>query len=136
MKVFELKKANKIGRLVLNGIYLEAHEMETVSLLRRYGFDIEMVRPNNTPKSDNPDMVMMGTIWEMKAPKSTNKKTLKKRVHKASLQSGYVVFDLRRIDGEMRSEVEREILKRFMDKSTLRRMLIVRSNDEVVDFRK
>ncbi len=78
---------------------------------------------------------MLGAIWEMKSPESINKKTLKKRIHKASLQSTHIIFDLRRIVKDS-DKVERDIVEKFKNKSTLRRLIIIRKTGETLDIQK
>ena len=86
MKIIELHQVPKgrWGSFHRNGIRLEPHEGRTAKFLTLYGFSIEVIRPTNTPKMKNPDILMLGTIWEMKAPMRYNKNTLKIRMTVAS----------------------------------------------------
>ena len=126
---------SKYGHIVSNGVMLEAHEYDTLLHLTTFGFDIEVINPVNTPKSNNPDIEMLGTIWEIKSPETTNKKTLKKRFHKASMQASNLIFDLRRVRKED-SIVEGDVLSRFDKNANVRRMLLIEKNGEVLDIRK
>ena len=80
MNIRELHKVpkNKIGRINYNGIGLESHEYDTILLLALYGFDIELITPSNTLGNANPDILMLGTSWEIKSPETSNLKTIKK----------------------------------------------------------
>lgn len=99
-KIIELKPvpSEQFGKITKNGVKLEPHEESTIVFLSEHGLDVECLKKNHTPKSKNADIVIFGTIWEMKAPKSINKATLKKRMHKASKQADKVIFDLRNIE--------------------------------------
>ena len=74
----------------------------------------------------NADIVIFGTIWEMKAPESINKATLKKRMHKASQQADKVIFDLRNIKANYES-AEKIVLELFLGNHTLRRMILIKN---------
>ena len=99
MRIIEIEKlfAKRAGQTKYNNIKLEEHEINTLMLLNGFGYDIEVLRPMNTPNLNNPDIVMQGSIWEIKAPRSYNQKTLKERIRKASRQANKVIFDLRMI---------------------------------------
>ena len=135
MKITELKRVPKarIGKYHKNGIRPEPHEDNTANLLCRYGFNIELVVPVNTPKSNNPDLFMLGAIWETKAPHSFNKQTLKNRMKKAAKQAGRVIFDLRNLKKDY-DEAESFIVKLFIGNTEIRRMMIIKKSGEILDF--
>lgn len=126
----------------LRGVTLETHEIKTIRFLNSYGFGIEAIRPSSAPHSDNADLLMLGTIWEMKAPKTANPKTLKKRMAKASKQATRVIFDIRGAATKYQ-EAEKIAIDLFKGNRTLRRMLLItyRPDGEgrreiILDFRK
>ena len=135
MKIVELKPVNKNrrGRLNKNGIKLEPHEEKTAILLTFYGFDIEIIKPVNTPKVNNPDVFIMGSLWEMKAPEIYNENTLKKHFKKAGRQSDKVIFDLRRA-GQDVLKIEKFIIHKFREPGRIRRIIIIRNDSEVLDI--
>ena len=137
MKIAELKRVskNKIGKLNKNGIKLEPHEEDTANFLLLYGFTIDVIRPANTPKSKNPDFLISGAVWEMKTPTTSNRKTLKKRMHEASEQANRLIVDLRHIKKDY-PKVEKEIIKRFCDKSTFRKMILIKNDGSVWEYKK
>ena len=137
MKIIELKKVpvRKRGRVNRNGVFLEPHEEKTIDYLAQYGFNIEVVKPVNTPKMNNPDIIIMGSIWEMKAPKIYNENTLKKHFKKASKQSDKVIFDLRGAKQDT-LKIEKFILRKFREPGKLRRMILIRKSGEMLDFLK
>lgn len=135
MKIVELKKAKKekVGHINLNGVKPEPQERRTIRLLSQYGFNIEVIRPTNTPKTNNPDILMLGTIWEMKAPTSFNENTLKLRMKKAAKQAGHIVFDLRSVKKNS-EKVEKYINGLFIGNSKMRRMILIKKDGRAVDF--
>lgn len=136
-KIIELEPVpkGKIGKISKNGIKLESHEEKTIIFLAEHGLDIECLKKNHTPKSKNADIVIFGTIWEMKAPESINKATLKKRMHKASQQADKVIFDLRNIKANYES-AEKIVLELFLGNHTLRRMILIKNTGIALDITK
>ena len=123
------------GRIALNGVTLEKPEEATLDYLVRHGFNIEVIQPNNTPRVKNPDVLIMGTIWEVKTPTTSNQKTLKKRIHKASKQANRIIFDLRGIRKNYEA-AEAYIIKMFKGNRSLRRMFLINKSGKLLDFQK
>ena len=130
MKIIELKQVpkNRQGSFHNNGVRLEPHEERTAEFLVLYGFNVEVICPNNSPRFKNPDILMSGTIWEMKAPIKYNVNTLKKKVKKASMQAQRVVYDLRNARRDY-EELQRAVIKLFEGNPDIRRMILI-TNDE------
>ena len=100
MKKVELQKVSKsrYGNLITHGVSLQPHELDTVLYLTKFGLDVELIRPSNIPRSNNPDLEMLGTFWEIKSSSNYNEATIKKRFRKSKHQSrGRSIFDLRKI---------------------------------------
>lgn len=140
MKVIEREKVpeSSYGKVTINNINLEQHELETILCLARFGFDVETIIPSYTPHGNNPDLVMMGPLWEMKGPTSANRKTITKRFRKAVKQSGgRAVFDLRGVKNEKeRIRAEEEIVRRFNQSRSMRRILIIKNDEKMLDISK
>lgn len=117
---------------------LEPHESRTIGILANFGFSVETINPSNTPKSNNPDLLMLGTLWEMKAPISANENTIKKRFKKASKQAnGRAIFDLTGITSENeKAEAIRIIINFFEEKSSMRRIIIIQNAHKILDISK
>lgn len=137
MKITELCKVpeSRIGKLNKNGIVLEPHEEDTAKYLVLFGFNIEAIRPTNTPKMKNSDFLINGAIHETKSPTSSNPKTIKKRMHEASEQATRIIVDLRRIRRDY-GKTENEIIRRFRNKNTFRVMILIRKDGTVLEYRK
>lgn len=139
MKTRELQpvKPDKIGHLNKSRYYdnLEPHEKRTVKLLLKYGFNVEVLAPSGTPKTNNPDIALNGVIWEMKAPTTANENTLTRRMRKASKQANRVIVDLRGT-GKNFAKTKTIIIKLFGELSGLRRMLLIETDGKTLDFSK
>ena len=126
--------SEKFGRILLNNAFLESHEYRTILFLAEYGFDIEVLCPSGTPKSNNPDIYMLGTIWEIKALFRYNQNTMKRRFKKASHQSDHIIVDLRNIKNDS-IEAAKYAKQLFEGSRTLKRMILITPNKSV-DFKK
>ena len=101
----------------------EAHELKTAQYFANMGKDICFIQPSNIPGIHRPDILMDGVEWEIKSPEGKSKRTIEKNYRIASLQSKYIIFDLRRInvpENQCLSQLKHE----FLDKKT-RRLLII-----------
>lgn len=130
---------SKYGRVIFSNNDLMPHERETVYCLSSFGFDVETVIPSNLPGSNNPDLLMFGTFWEMKGPTTSNEGTIQTKFRKAVKQtngSGKAVFDLRSAKPKERGEIEQLIMKLFKKTPGMRRVIIIREDDDCVDFMK
>ena len=129
---------NMVGNVKINGKEPEPHERRTINFLANLGYDVETIIPSNTPGSRNPDILMMGTFWEMKGPITPNKRKIIKRFRKAIKQAeGKSVFDLR----NMRKEADRILAKKiimelFVEISDMRRVIIIEDDDSGLDIMK
>ena len=74
---------------------LESNEEQTFRYLTLFGLNVELIRPTGMKTVKNPDALILGTIWEAKAPVSSKRNTVKNRFRKASKQAQNVIFDLR-----------------------------------------
>lgn len=118
-------KNNKIPRLVTNGAELLEHEMATVLFLQHtLKEDIELLPPSHTPQVRMPDFIMQGMMWEMKAPIVGARKTIERSFYCATMQSGNIVMDLRRIrSGDI--EALKILEKCFLSTRRVRNLYII-----------
>ncbi|MBR3332174.1 hypothetical protein IKG28_00890 [Candidatus Saccharibacteria bacterium] len=137
MKEIELKKVSnaRIGRVNTCGAHLEAHEYDTIYFLASYGFDIEIIKPSNTPKTSNPDFLIKGAIWEAKSPNGSGSSTIARQFHKAGKQADRLVLDLRRIRLSVDIS-EKEAKKRFASSRNIKRLLLITKDNRLLDIRK
>lgn len=136
MKIVELRKVprNKIGKIIDHGSDREDHEYRTAIYLSSLGFDVELLKPSNIPHSKNPDIQMLGTVWEMKAPTSIKSGTNESMFRKAIKQAGgRAVFDLRRLKSSQ-DKAEKHFMDLFERHRDMRRMIIIKKDDQAVDI--
>lgn len=137
MKIKELAKVSKdkIGYINRNGVKSEPNEEATFRYLTLFGFNIELIKPTGTKKAKNPDVLIMGSIWEAKTPISSNRNTIKNRFREASKQATKVIFDLRFIKSNA-SGVEKQIIQMFESGGRVRRMMIITKDGKLLDLYK
>lgn len=136
MKQVILQKKSRTGRIIDRGGKRESHEYQTAVFLAGLGFDIELLEVSNIPKAKNPDIEMLGTAWEMKAPMSIAKSTNETMFRKAVKQSGgRAIFDLRHIK-QNDNIVEKNLLVFFKRTREMHRMIIIRKDGTAIDFTK
>ena len=136
MKKVELQKVSKShhGNLVTHGVSLQSHELDTVLYLTKFGLDIELIRPSNIPRSNNPDLEMLGTFWEIKSPSNYNETTIKKRFRKSKHQSGgRSIFDLRKIRKDS-DKAKKFILELFSSTREMHRIILIEKDGRVFDY--
>ena len=135
-KVIEHYKVEKsqYGKVVKNN-QLKPHEEDMINCLASYGFNVETIVPSNIPHSKNPDILMMGTFWEMKGPQTTNENTIRVLFRRAVKQAnGKAIFDLRRIKKDPEG-VKQYILNLFTTTRGMRRIMIIEQG-KILDFLK
>lgn len=136
MKVIKRYKVpkNKCGKIQKTNPDLEPHEDRTVECLSGFGFNVETLIPSDIPKTKNPDLLMLGTTWEMKGPRVANESTIQTKFRKAIKQAeGKAIFDLRE-SGHDADEIERIIMKMFTGSRGMRRIMIIRNDNELLDI--
>ena len=133
--VIEKVPKDKIGRVNKNGVKLEPCEEATFDYLTLFGFDIEIIKPTRMKKVKNPDILICGTIWEVKTPTSCNKKTIKNRFRKAVKQAGRIVFDIRGVKRNA-DKVEKQIIDMFNGDGDVRHIMIARKDGKILDITK
>ena len=137
MKIITHNKVpkSKYGRVIISNHDMKPHERSAIDCLASFGFDVETVIPSNTSRMNNPDIIMLGTVWEIKSPIKFNKNTMKNRFRKAIKQAnGRTIFDLRNIDKEKIPLVQEHIITMFKESREMRRILIIPNNEKIVDI--
>ena len=119
------------GKIIPNGVILEPHEYKTVVFFTELGYDVELIPEIDTPNVKNPDILMKGVIWEMKAPEGKGKTTIEHIFRKAAHQSENIILDLRRFKGKNEAKNIRQIKQRFERSSRVRRLYIIAKNGEL-----
>ena len=135
-KIGKPKKC-KVGNVTKYNKNLEPHEDNTIECLSKYGMDVVALASSNMPGSINPDLLMLGTFWEMKAPTTNDSETIATHFRKAIKQSGgKAVFDLR---GEKNNQEKtyKDLLRLFETTRGMRRLLVIlktQDGEEILDI--
>ncbi|MBR1674015.1 MAG: hypothetical protein IJ703_03545 [Eubacterium sp.] len=125
----------KKGHLIQNNVHLQDHEYATVKLFLDLGFDVELIPKSQIAKYRQPDIMMCGVAWEIKAPIGTGKKNIENVMQGAAEQSRNIIVDL--IRSKMPEEEAIKGYKHCFDISKrIIRMKIIRKNREIIDFSK
>ena len=128
-------KKTKKGKLILNGVVLEKHEMKTVAFFTSSGFDIELIPPSNNPRTKSADFIMVGIEWEMKGTQGGSRHTLERRFKKAKQQSRNIVVDL--LYSKMDEDIAIRLLERYFRQSrSCRKMIILTKSRKRLDYDK
>lgn len=125
----------KEGKLTQNGVHLEDHEYKTVKLLLERGFNVELIPPLRIEAVRTADIVIQGVVWEMKAPQGNGKNVIRHTVQHASHQSNNIIVDLRRCKLQEEQAIK-ELKQHFALSKRIRRMKIIKKNEEILDFSK
>ena len=135
MKISVIDKVskNKIGVLNKNGVVPKPNEEFTFEYLTLFGFNVELIQPTSARKVKNPDVLIMGAVWEVKTPTSYKLNTIRNRFREASDQATKIIFDLRLIKNDT-DKIERLLIGMFKGDGLVRRMIIIKKDGKVVDF--
>lgn len=135
MKIKELQQVStsRVGYINKNGVKSEPSEEATFSYLTLFGFNIELIKPTSTEKAKNADILIMGSIWEVKTPTSSSRSTIKARFRKASKQATKVIFDLRFVKGDA-EKVQKQIIEMFDQGGQVRHLMIIEKSGKLLDF--
>lgn len=126
---------SKYGKIIFTNTSLEKRERDTIFCLSSFGFNIETLVPSDIPNSKNPDLLMLGTYWEVKTPSTSNEKTIKYHFRKAAKQSnGRTIFDIRNVHDK--SRVEKTIISLFEKTRRMRRIIIIETDEKIIDITK
>ena len=103
----------------------KAHELETARVLSTYGVDVEFLKEVYEDGKRNPDVRMLGGIWEFKAPEGDSEQsTISNQFKRARKQSQHLVLDLRRtpLDDELAIG---QAVRRFRGQTKISSLIII-----------
>lgn len=123
------------GRIVPNGVILNAHEYATVVFLTEQGYDVELIPKSNRKGVHTPDIKIDGIKWEMKAPIGEGNQLMKNTLQKALKQSTNIVVDLRRTKRHQ-TKCLRELEREFNNSKSIKRLKIITKTNKMLDFKK
>ncbi len=123
----------KTGTLKQNGVHLQEHEYMTVKLFLEMGYDIELIPRSQIKGYRQPDIMMGGIAWEIKALIGNGKKTIENTLQGAAEQSRNIIIDL------FRSKMPEEDAVKgyeqyFKQSKRIKRIKIIKKSRETLDF--
>ena len=121
------------GKIIPNGVMLQAHEYKTVLLLTELGLDVELIPRSNKFGEHAPDVRILGLLWEIKSPKGGGKYLIQNTLHKAARQSENIIIDLRRVKIDQ-AKCLAKIEKEFRLTKRIQRIKVINKTKEVIDF--
>lgn len=125
----------KIGKIIPNGVSLEKHENETVVYFTNLGYNVELIKPSNSPKLKSPDFIMGNKEWEMKSPQGDSRVTVEHAFKRAAKQSQNIIIDLRRTKMTT-AQAESSLIKLFKSSRRVRNLKIITKEQKLVEYKK
>ncbi len=125
----------KRGKLKQNGVHLQEHEYVTVKLFLEMGLDVELIPKSQISKFRQPDIMMGGVAWEIKAPIGTGKKNIENILQDASGQSRSIIIDLFR-SKMPEDDAIKGYIQFFNHSKRIKRMKIIKKSREILDLSK
>ncbi|MBO4241778.1 MAG: hypothetical protein J5883_00675 [Clostridiales bacterium] len=126
---------NGKGKIIPNGVVLEAHETATVVYFTELGYDVELIPRSNIQGVHRPDIIMDGLEWEIKSPKGEGKWLIKNTLQKAKDQSENIIMDLRRV--KIPQEKCLTAIKREFDHSKrIKRIKVITKKLKLLEYEK
>ena len=115
------------------GVFVEQHELDVAKVLNKLGKDVEFILPSRVQFSRTPDIKMDDLLWEIKSPKGNSSRTIENNLRCALKQSKNIIIDLRRIKIDETRAIS-QINKQFKQSKVMKRILIIRQNQEILDI--
>ena len=138
LKIIELSKVprEQKGQYKRGGAPEPApHEKSTIRFLLECGFDIELISPSNIYRSKNPDMLLSGSVWEMKSPTGSGRRTIESQFHGAGKQADNLVLDLRRIGIPDKKSKDKAIFE-FTKSRGIKQLILITKSRKIFKIKK
>lgn len=118
------------------GLNVLEHEMKTADALAENGYIVEFVRKSEVDFEKSADVLINGVKWEMKAPKSSNIKTIDRNLRRAIKQSKCIIFDSRRMKNIPDKATKHELTAcAYKHIQGIEHLIFVNRKGEVIDIK-
>lgn len=125
-----------IGKIIIEpGINIWSHELKTAESLAKRGFTIEFVKKRQGDHEKSPDILMNGSLWEIKAPTASNLKAVERNLKRGRWQSSNLVFDCRRMKKLPEQAIRHEVEKQTLALSGIDHVLYITKSGEVITIK-
>lgn len=111
----------------------DAHELRTAEILRKHGVDVHFREIVYKQGVKNPDVEMLGEVWEFKAPKGSSSSTIDNLIRKASRQAANLVLDLHRTPLPVEDALAM-LLSSLKSRTGIRKVILVDSRENLYFF--
>ena len=126
----------KEAKIIIPGnVYPEKHELATANIFTKIGKNVEFLAPSRTKKANTPDVIIDGTVWEMKSPTGNSKYTIQNQFKRAAHQSQNLIIDSRRTKLPSKY-IEKEIKKQISLRKSIKRLKLVTKTGKIIEFKK
>jgi len=136
------KKKNrelKIGQVIVpvgHPNQPEQHEIDAANALAtHFQCTIEFLIPIDDYKRKTADIVMLGTLWEIKCPIGSSKSTIGNQFRVASKQARNIVIDTRRTPLEY-ERIEKTVILELRNRPSVKRVILINKSGGVIAFQK
>lgn len=128
---------SKKGNIDMSALFIcpEEHELMTAKYFADIGKDVVFIRPSNLPEVYRPDIIMDGIEWEIKSPIGSVRKSIIRNFQKASKQSKYIIFDLRRIGLDEKQCIS-ILEKEFTARKLVRKLFVICKDETLLKYEK
>ena len=123
----------KSGKIIPNGVALEAHEYNTVLLFTKLGYDVELIPKSNRKGVRSPDVIMDKLRWEMKSPKGSGRWLMENTLQDAVKQSENIIVDLRRTK-RPQDKCLRELAEKFKHSKNISKIKVITKAHRIIDL--
>jgi len=110
------------------------HELKTAHALARHGFTVEFVAVSNNHKAKTADVVIDGTLYEIKSPKTDKLSAVERNLKRATKQSGNIIIDSRRMSKLHDATIQKFLAQKLKQQKTIKKILFVNRKHEVIDI--
>jgi len=114
----------------------EPHEVDAAHLLaNHYKCTVSFLVPIDDFKRKTADIVMLGSIWEIKSPIGSSKHTISNQFKVASRQARNIILDTRRTS-LTDEQIEKSAINELKIRTRTKKLIIINKLDKIVEIHK
>ena len=127
--------SKQIGKVIkLAGLNVWPHEQYMADHLANAGHVVEFIRPSDTKYQSTPDVLIDGVRREMKSPRASSLKAVRRNLKLGGWQSSKIIFTARRMKGIPDKAVQRELSSQLADLPKIVAIKFINRHGEIVDI--
>jgi len=114
----------------------EPHEVSAARLLaQHYRCTVAFLTPIDDYLRKTADILMLGTLWEMKSPIGSSKTTISNQFKVASRQARNIIIDSRRTPLSD-DYIEKDILNELKRRTRTKKVILINKSELIIEIRK